>query len=135
MSQDLFDDSGKMLAAIRPPDAIIPFRNGTESFSAASPPHYIDDGEGPLPNPEHPDTGRENNHGFEGLTLSEDGETLWVLLQAATVQEGVSSTCLCKVFSKVNRTNKTPGTREADSTLHPISRVRHICASDPGLHL
>ncbi|KAH8197282.1 hypothetical protein TruAng_008565 [Truncatella angustata] len=84
----LFDHSGKMLAAIRPPDAIIPFRNGTESFSAASPPHYIDDGEGPLPNPEHPDTGRENNHGFEGLTASDDGKTLWVLLQAATVQEG-----------------------------------------------
>lgn len=87
---DLFDTSGQMQAAIRPPDAIIPFRNGTESFSAASPPHYIDDGEGPLPNPEHPDTGRENNHGFEGLTVSDDGTTLWVLLQAATVQEGVS---------------------------------------------
>ncbi|KAI1855293.1 hypothetical protein JX265_006564 [Neoarthrinium moseri] len=84
----LFDHSGKMLTAIRPPDAIIPFRNGTESFSAASPPHYIDNGEGPLPNPEHPDTGRDNNHGFEGLSVSEDGKTLWVLLQAATVQEG-----------------------------------------------
>ncbi|KAF3025786.1 hypothetical protein E8E14_014563 [Neopestalotiopsis sp. 37M] len=84
----LFDATGKMLTAIRPPDAIVPFRNGTESFSAASPPHYIDDGNGPLPNPEHPDTGRENNHGFEGLTVSEDGQSLWVLLQAATVQEG-----------------------------------------------
>ncbi|KAK6071331.1 hypothetical protein SCUP515_07942 [Seiridium cupressi] len=84
----LFDNDGKMLTAIRPPDVIVPFRNETESFSAASPPHYIDDGEGPLPDPEHPDTGRENNHGFEGLTVSEDGNTLWVLLQAATVQEG-----------------------------------------------
>ncbi|KAI0124925.1 3-phytase [Xylariales sp. AK1849] len=84
----LFGNDGKMLVAIRPPDAIVPFRNGTESFSAASPPHYIDDGKGPLPNPEHPDTGRENNHGFEGLSVSDDGKTLWVLLQAATVQEG-----------------------------------------------
>ncbi|KAI0163194.1 3-phytase [Pestalotiopsis sp. NC0098] len=84
----LFDPTGKMLTAIRPPDALIPLRNGTESFSSASPPEYIDDGEGPLPNPEHPDTGRENNHGLEGLTLSADGRTLWALLQAATVQEG-----------------------------------------------
>ncbi|KAK6196757.1 hypothetical protein LQW54_011213 [Pestalotiopsis sp. IQ-011] len=84
----LFDPTGKMLTAIRPPDALIPMRNGTESFSAASPPEYIDDGEGPLPNPEHPDTGRENNHGLEGLTLSADGRTLWALLQAAAVQDG-----------------------------------------------
>lgn len=28
--------------------------------------------------------------GFEGLTVSEDGKSLWVLLQAAAVQEGVS---------------------------------------------
>lgn len=90
MIADLFDNSGKMLTAIRPPESIIPYRNGTESFSAASPPFYIDGGDGPLPNPEDPDTGRDNNHGFEGLTASEDGKTLWVLLQAATVQEGVS---------------------------------------------
>lgn len=86
--KDLFDPTGKMLTAIRPPDALIPMRNGTESFSSASPPEYIDDGAGPLPNPEHPNTGRENNHGLEGLTLSADGRTLWALLQAATVQEG-----------------------------------------------
>jgi hypothetical protein len=101
--KDLFDSTGKMLTAIRPPDALVPFRNGTESFSSASPPHYIDDGDGPLPNPEHPDTGRENNHGFEGLTLSEDGQSLWVLLQAATVQEGVSRItfrpCSCLILS------------------------------------
>ncbi|ORY64412.1 esterase-like activity of phytase-domain-containing protein [Pseudomassariella vexata] len=84
----LFDQTGKMLTAIRPPDAIIPTRNGTESFSSASPPQYIDNGNGPLPDPEDPDTGRDNNHGFEGISVSEDGNSIWVFLQAATVQEG-----------------------------------------------
>ena len=57
---------GRMLEAIRPPDAIIPMRNGTESFSADSPTVYsgmTDD-----VSPTDPTTGRENNHGFEGLT-------------------------------------------------------------------
>ena len=87
---DLFDSKGKMLTAIRPPDAIIPMRNGSQSFSAASPPHYIDNGEGPLPVPEDPDTGRDNNSGFEGMHVSDDGRVLWVMLQSAAVQEGVS---------------------------------------------
>jgi hypothetical protein len=33
-------------------------------------------------------TGRDNNHGFEGLTVTGDGKTLYVLLQAAANQEG-----------------------------------------------
>ncbi|KAI0839689.1 esterase-like activity of phytase-domain-containing protein [Hypoxylon sp. FL0890] len=84
----LFGPDGKMLTAIRPNDAIVPFRNDTTSFSADSPPFYIDDGEGDDVDPADPDSGRDNNHGFEGLTVSEDGKSLWVLLQAAAVQEG-----------------------------------------------
>ncbi|KAK8037060.1 hypothetical protein PG991_001374 [Apiospora marii] len=83
-----FDPTGKMLSAIRPPDALIPTRNDAESFSSANPPHYLGGATGPLPDPEDPDTGRDNNHGFEGLSVSDDGRTLWALLQAATVQEG-----------------------------------------------
>ncbi|KAI0386465.1 esterase-like activity of phytase-domain-containing protein [Hypomontagnella monticulosa] len=84
----LFGADGKMLTAIRPNDAIVPMRNGETSFSANSPPHYIDNGEGDDVDPADPDSGRDNNHGFEGLTVSEDGKTLWVLLQAAAVQDG-----------------------------------------------
>lgn len=83
-----FDPTGKMLAAIRPPDALIPMRNDAESFSSANPPQYLGGANGPLPSPEDPDSGRDNNHGFEGLSVSADGQTLWALLQAATVQEG-----------------------------------------------
>jgi len=68
-----------MIGAIRPTDAIIPIRNGTETFSASK----EDDDVIPADNP----TGRDNNHGFEGLTISEDGRRLYVLLQAAANQE------------------------------------------------
>ncbi|KAJ9630501.1 hypothetical protein H2203_001023 [Taxawa tesnikishii (nom. ined.)] len=80
-----FSSSGRMLSAIAPPNAILPIRNSTVSFSANSPPRYD-------PNitiiPENPVTGRANNQGFEGLTVSPSGRDLYVLLQSATDQEG-----------------------------------------------
>ncbi|KAI0178734.1 esterase-like activity of phytase-domain-containing protein [Hypoxylon sp. FL1284] len=84
----LFGADGKMLSAIRPNDAIVPMRNGETSFSADSPPIYSNDGKGNDADPADPESGRDNNHGFEGITVSKDGKTLWVLLQAATVQDG-----------------------------------------------
>ncbi|TAQ84585.1 hypothetical protein B7494_g7087 [Chlorociboria aeruginascens] len=81
-----FSPLGVMITAIRPPNAIIPMRNGTESFSADSPTFY--GGETDDVNPADNPTGRDNNHGFEGLTISGDGRTLYVLLQAAANQEG-----------------------------------------------
>ena len=59
-------------------------RNGTKSFSADSPPSFD-----PTANviPSNPITGRQNNQGFEGLTLSEDGKSLFVLLQSAAIQD------------------------------------------------
>lgn len=60
---DLFNRRGKMLTAIRPPESIVPKRNGTDSFSADSPPRYNEDGAGDDVTPADPDTGRDNNHG------------------------------------------------------------------------
>ncbi|KEQ58327.1 3-phytase [Aureobasidium melanogenum CBS 110374] len=80
-----FSASGKMVQAIRPPDAYIPLRNGTESFSADSPPIYDLDEE---VNPEDPTQGRANNQGLEGLTASPDGKHLYALMQSALNQEG-----------------------------------------------
>lgn len=56
-----FDKKGRMIGAIRPPDALIPRRNGSESFSADSPPIYAPNLE---PIPEDNPTGRNNNQGF-----------------------------------------------------------------------
>ncbi|KAL1645814.1 hypothetical protein SLS58_003698 [Diplodia intermedia] len=54
-------------------------------FSAASAPIYDPSR---LPIPEDPTSGRANNQGFEGLTLSPDGTTLSVLVQSALMQDG-----------------------------------------------
>lgn len=83
-----FGPAGAMISAIAPPEAFIPHRNGSISFSADSPPIYD-------PNevivPADPSAGRANNKGFEGLSLSPDGKTLNVLIQSALDQEGGAS--------------------------------------------
>ena len=80
-----FSRAGRMIQAIQPPQAYIPRRNGTVSFSADSPPFYN-------PNetitPADTESGRDNNQGLEGLTISKDGKTLYSLLQSALDQEG-----------------------------------------------
>ncbi|WP_051953131.1 esterase-like activity of phytase family protein [Methylocapsa aurea] len=80
--------AGKLLAAIRPPEAFIPKRlnsNGdlVENFSANSPPVGVIYN----PDPGNPVVGRQNNQGFEGLALSPDHKTLFVLLQSALMQD------------------------------------------------
>lgn len=79
---------------MQPPDAILPHINGAVNFTSVS----------------GPDTGRVGNQGtslyhhtvrpvthvcsstgFEGLSVDESTNTLWVLLQSATIQDGGSS--------------------------------------------
>ena len=78
-----FSAEGRMLSAIRPPEAFIPKRNGKEDFASNNP--------GPgekAPVPADPESGRQNNQGFEGMALTPDGKTLAVILQSATRQDG-----------------------------------------------
>jgi hypothetical protein len=78
-----FDAAGRLLGATRPPPALIPMRNGVENFSSNNP--------GPgatAPKPLNPDTGRQNNQGFEGLARTPDGRHLVAFLQSATRQDG-----------------------------------------------
>ncbi|KAL9599051.1 MAG: hypothetical protein Q9219_004085 [cf. Caloplaca sp. 3 TL-2023] len=80
-----FSKRGKLLAAIQPPPAFLPRRNGSISFSADSPPIY--DPDRPLI-PADPESGRANNQGLEGLTASPDGKTLYALIQSALINDG-----------------------------------------------
>ena len=80
--------NGSLLDVIRPPDAFIPMRrdangNLVENFSANSPPR----GAVNPPNTGNPVSGRQNNQGFEGLAMSPDRKTLFVLLQSALIQD------------------------------------------------
>lgn len=78
-----FSAAGKMLSAIRPPEAVIPKRKGKDHFSANAP------GPGaPKPDPANPETGRQNNQGLEGLALTPDGKHLVAILQSAARQDG-----------------------------------------------
>ncbi|MCO6414731.1 esterase-like activity of phytase family protein [Siccirubricoccus sp. KC 17139] len=81
-----FSADGRMLGAIRAPDALIPIRNGVEQYSSNNPPAGQ-----PGPTPANPVTGRQNNQGYEGLAISPDGRTLTALLQSATRQDGGSA--------------------------------------------
>lgn len=78
-----FSRDGKLQSVIQPPAAVLPRRNGALSFASNNPPA----GQA-APTPGNPVTGRQNNQGMEGLSLSPDGRTLFVLLQSAARQDG-----------------------------------------------
>ncbi|CAE6427449.1 unnamed protein product [Rhizoctonia solani] len=67
-----FGANGTLLRAIQPPTAILPTIDGKLNFTSDR----------------SPDFGRDANQGFEGLTVSGDGSTLFALLQSATIQDG-----------------------------------------------
>jgi len=66
-----FDPRGYLRGVIRPPEAIAPRRGGHPDFGSLQP----------------PESGRRNNQGVEGMSLSPDGRTLFVALQSALVQD------------------------------------------------
>ena len=70
-----FDSRGKMIAAIRPPEAMLPFRNDAVNFSA---------GESVKGEPR---TGRQNNQGLEGMSIAPGGRYLFAITQSALVQD------------------------------------------------
>lgn len=78
-----FNAAGKLVSAIRPPEAFIPIRKGVQHFGSNNP------GVGATaPEPPNPEFGRQNNQGFEGMAMAPDGRTLTVILQSANRQDG-----------------------------------------------
>ncbi|PKR90599.1 hypothetical protein CXZ10_04345 [Pleomorphomonas diazotrophica] len=78
-----FTADGKLVSATLPPPALLPMRKGAINFSSNNP------GVGaPKPDPEDPETGRQNNQGFEGMAFNPATRELTVVLQSATRQDG-----------------------------------------------
>ncbi|KAF2158890.1 hypothetical protein M409DRAFT_61238 [Zasmidium cellare ATCC 36951] len=82
-----FNSRGRMVQAIRPPDAFIPIRNNSESFSSDNPPRYNPE---LSPVPEDPTSGRANNQGLEGFSVNPAGTRIYALTQSALIQDGGS---------------------------------------------
>src|SRR5262249_14365726 len=81
-----YNHNGNLVHVIRPPEAFIPKRRNTagqpvDNFSANSPPAGV------TLNTGNPVSGRQNNQGFEGLAMSPDRKTLFILLQSAAIQD------------------------------------------------
>lgn len=81
-----FTPDGKMVSATQPPKALLPMRNGEVNFSS----NNVDTG-GKKPDPKDPDSGRQNNQGLEGMSMSPDGKYVIALLQSAARQDGGDS--------------------------------------------
>ena len=77
-----FSAAGQFLGALPVADSVRPLRNDINDYSSNNP----TTGQ-PAPVPANPGAGRANNQGFEGLSLSPDGKTLFVALQSAARQD------------------------------------------------
>lgn len=80
-----FDKRGRLRGVIRPPAAIAPHRDGQPYFGSLK----------------APDTGRRNNQGPEGMSLSPDGNTLFVTLQSALIQDSATGNAAGRVNARV----------------------------------
>ncbi len=81
-----FSAAGQFIGALPVAASVRPIRNGVTDYSSNNPAAGQ-----PAPSPTNPSYGRANNQGFEGLSLSPDGRTLFVTLQSAARQDGAAT--------------------------------------------
>ncbi len=81
-----FSPGGRLIGALPVAASVRPIRNNVTDYSSNNP----TTGQ-PAPVPANPTYGRSNNQGFEGLSLSPDGLTLFVALQSAARQDGAAT--------------------------------------------
>lgn len=80
-----FDRSGRLQGIIAPPAAVTPRSKGKPDFGSLK----------------APETGRRNNQGAEGMSLSPDGRTLFVALQSALIQDSASGNAAGRINTRV----------------------------------
>jgi hypothetical protein len=103
-----FDRDGRLRGVISPPAAIAPRRDGQPDFGSLQPPA----------------TGRRNNQGPEGESLSPDGRTLFVALQSALIQDSAQG-------DAVGRTNTRVLVYDVSRTPAPTRPVAHYVMQLP----
>ncbi len=92
-----FAPDGRFIGALEVAASVRPLRNGVTDYSSNNP----TTGQ-PAPLPANPSAGRANNQGFEGLTVSPDGRTLFVGLQSAARQDINTTTAATAAASRDN---------------------------------
>jgi hypothetical protein len=97
-----FDRDGRLRGVITPPPAIAPRRDGRPDFGSLK----------------SPQTGRRNNQGPEGVSLSPDGRTLFVVLQSALMQDSAKG-------DAAGRTNTRVLVYDVSRTPAPAKPVAH----------
>ncbi|HOY76907.1 MAG TPA: esterase-like activity of phytase family protein [Hyphomonadaceae bacterium] len=80
-----FDKRGHLQGVITPPAAVTPRSKGKPDFGSLQP----------------PETGRRNNQGAEGMSLSPDGCTLIVTLQSALIQDSATGDAAGRINTRV----------------------------------
>jgi hypothetical protein len=80
-----FDQSGRLRGVIHPPAAVVPMRGGQPYFGSL----------------QAPETGRRNNQGPEGMSLSPDGRILFVVLQSALIQDSATGNAAGRINSRI----------------------------------
>lgn len=103
-----FDKSGRLRGVINPPASIAPRRDGGPDFNSLQPPV----------------TGRRNNQGPEGVSLSPDGRTLFVALQSALIQDSAAG-------DAAGRTNIRVLTYDVSRTPTPAKPSAHYVMQLP----
>jgi len=106
-----FDARGRLRGVIQPPPAIAPRRAGQPYFGSL----------------EAPDSGRRNNQGAEGMTLSPDGRTLIVAMQSALMQDSAAG-------DAAGRTNIRVLVYDVSRTPTPARPIAHHVVQLPAYH-
>lgn len=103
-----FDATGRLKGIITPPKSLEPYISGSLNFNSINP----------------PTTGRRNNQGMEGLSVSPDGTRLFAVLQSATLQDSSSS-------ADQTRTNTRVLVYDISGTATPDNPIGHYVLQLP----
>lgn len=111
-----FDRDGRLRGVIQPPAAIAPRRDGHADFGSLQPPA----------------TGRRNNQGPEGVSLSPDGRTLFVVLQSALIQDSTTGDAAGRVNTRVLVYDVSRAPAPAKPVAHYVLRLPAYTADGDG---